>query len=266
MASLAKLTSGAVHEPLHIVIAGNSTALFVIPPRTSRDQGSYPELLPRQLAEHGVTAAVTQTGKWFDMANNLRRRYEHAVRNHSPDVLVLNYGIIECQPNVVPTWLARHFSSWDLSSAPLPRAYRRWLAPTLWRFFRRLQQVVARRVTGVTWRLSPARFAIELRRVIQLAREQTGCLVLVLDIDPPGPRLEHWLPGMTQRRDRYQAVLHDLVTDLGDDQVRLVPASRTITEQIGFDAGLPDGIHRTALGHVQTANLLTAQILDWLSR
>ena len=104
-----------------------------------------------------------------------------------------------------------------------------------------------------------------MQRVISLAREETGCLVLVLDYDPPNERLEYWLPGMQQRWERYQQVLRSVVDDLDDQEVRLVPASETIHE-LGFDAALPDGIHRTAVAHQRTAELLADEVTSWLER
>lgn len=264
MTTLAKLTDGVVHEPLKIVTAGGSVSLFVTPPRARRDEGNYGELLPRMLAGHGVTATVSHQGKWFDHIAELRRRFEPAVRNQFPDVLVLNYGMVECQPHVLPTWAARHFASWDRSSHPAALWYRERVAPPVWRRLRTFQQSGASRVGLHTWRLSPDRFRFEMRRVIEMTREDTGALVLLLDCDPPGSRFEHWVPGMGKRWELYQQILADLVEDLADDEVRLVPNSRTILDELGFEEGLPDGIHRSAIGHRRTAELLLDEILDWL--
>jgi hypothetical protein len=126
------------------------------------------------------------------------------------------------------------------------------------------QRFAASRTTTRSWRLSPTRFAREMQRVIELAREETGCLVLVLDCDPPGGRFTHWVPGMWQRWERYQEVLRRLIDGLDDPEVRLVPASSTLLDEIGLDIGLPDGIHRTAEAHVRTAQLLTDEIVSWL--
>jgi hypothetical protein len=262
----AKLADGVVHEPLKIVVSGGSVSLFVTPPRARRDEGNYGELLPRLLQEDGIRAETAHVGQWFDLINDFRRRYEHSVRNRFPDVLVLNYGMGECQPNFLPTWAARHFASWDISSAPIPVFYRRWIAPRLWRILRAWQRFAAARTSRHSWRLSPGRFAREMQRVIELAREETGCLVLVLDCDPPGDRFCYWVPGMWQRWERYQEVLARLVDGLDDPDVRLVPASRTILDELGFEAGLPDGLHRTPAAHRRTAELLHAEILDWLNR
>ncbi len=261
---LRKLADEVVREPVSVVVAGNSASLFVVPPRRRRDEGTYGELLPGRLAAAGVRATVTHTGKWFDMVHELRRRYETAVRNHFPDVLVLNYGMAECQPEVVPTWLVRHFTTWNRSSHPVALRYRDSLSPPVWRYVRRWQQVAAGRVgPSRTHRLAPQRFSTEMERVIRMAREDIGCLVLVLDLDPPGERVCHWMPGLRERWRAYQQILADLVADLADPEVRLVAASRTVAD-LGVDVALPDGLHRTSVGHSRTAALLGEEILRWL--
>lgn len=246
---------------LRVVVAGGSVSLFVVP-RDGRDEGTYGELLPGLLAADGYHVDVRHTGQWFDLVQDLRRRYEPAVRNHFPDVLVLNYGMGEAQPNVVPTWAARHFQSWDRSSHPLAMSYRQHLAPRAWSTLRRLQ---SRTAHWPTYRLSPERYATELRRVITMARDETGCLVLLLDLDPPGPRWEHWVPGMTQRRDQFQAVQDALVAELADPDVRAVRVAHHVAEH-GFDVLLPDAIHRSALGHRLTAEALAEEVRAWAAR
>jgi lysophospholipase L1-like esterase len=258
--------TNVAETPLRIVVLGSSCSLWVSPSRTHRDEGTYGELLPALLAQHGHAAEVRHTGKWFDMVNEAKRRYEHAVRAHYPDVLVLNYGLAEEQPNFLPTWAVRHFTSWDLSSRPVAVAYRRYLAPRLWRLARSWQRMAARLSTRHSWRLSPARFTRDMGRIIELARDDTRCLVLVLDIDPPDARLLHWLPGLDRRWAHYQETMQRFIDDIGDPEVRLVPASAALVERLGLDVGLPDGMHRSAPGHALMAEMLAAEIVGWLER
>lgn len=257
----AKLADGTVLEPLRVVIVGGSVSVMVVPARRDISEGNYGEVLVRMLHEDGIRAEVAHQGKWFDMIHELRRRYEFAVRNRFPHVLVLNYGMGEAQAHMLPTWMARHFASWDVSTHPVARAYRSRVAPRLWRQVRRWQQWSSGRVALRTWRLSPERFRLDMQHVIEMAREETGCLVLVVDCDPPGERFEHWLPGLYQRWEVFQRVLQELVDGFDDPMVRLVPASRTLTD---LSADLPDGIHRTAQTHRLTAELLRDEILQWL--
>jgi hypothetical protein len=238
-----------------IVIAGSSVSLFVVP-REERSEGTYGELLPDLL---GGDIDVRHVGKWFQHVRELRRDYELSVRNHFPDVLVLHFGFVDSQPRVVPTWVARHFQSWDRSPNRAALAYRDSLAPTLWRGLRKVQQSTA---GWPTHRVSPGHYVEELRRIITMARAETGCLVLVLDIDPPGPRYEHWVPGMGDRIARYRTLQQDLVDELADPLVRVVPLAHHAREH-GLDAILPDGIHRSPLGHRLAAEAIAKEVTAW---
>lgn len=235
-----------------IVVAGGSVSLFVVPDGAARGEGTYGERLPALLPGHDVD--VRHTGQWFDLVSDLRRRYETAVRNHFPDVLVLNYGMGEAQPNVVPTAMARHFQSWDRSSLPAAQWYRREVAPPVWR---RLREVQRRTSQLPTYRLSPARYATELRKVVSMARDETGCLVLVLDLDPPGERWLHWVPSMAERYRRFQSVQDEFVYGYDDPDVRSVRPGAHL---------FPDGIHRDAAGHQLTAEALAREVGPWLAR
>jgi lysophospholipase L1-like esterase len=261
--SYAKVEAGAVRLPLSVVVAGNSETVMVVPPRTRRTDGTAGEVLGPMLEESGVGAQVRNIGQWFSTIVDLRRRYEHDLRNHFPDVVVLQFGFVEAQPNVVPTWLSRHLQSWDRSSHPVAVAYHDHLADRAWKSLRRLQRVASSR-DWPTYRLSPVRFERELRHVIQMLRDETGCLVLVMDIDACGERVDHWLPGTRQRNEKYQAILHNVTTGF-DDNVRLVEHSKTIP--LGqLEDFKPDGIHRNAAGHRLTASAIRDEILDWLGR
>lgn len=246
---------------LRVVVAGGSVSLFVVP-RADRSEGTYGELLPQLLRADGLAVDVRHTGQWFDLISDLRKRYEHGVRNHFPDVLVLNYGMGECQPNVVPTWLARHLQSWNRSSHPVALAYRRRVAGPLWTALRGVQRRTSR---WPSYRLSAKRYVRELRKVVTMARDETSCLVLLLDLDPPGARWEHWVPGMAERRQRYQEAQDRFVQELGDPMVRSVRVRQHVDEH-GVDVLLPDAIHRSPLGHRLTAEALAEQVRQWLAR
>lgn len=249
-------------QRMRVVVAGGSVSLLVVPERERREDGTYGELLPGLLAPHGLDVDVRHSGQWFDLVCDLRARYEHGVRNHFPDVLVLNYGMGEAQPAVVPTWLARHFQSWDRSSHPLALAYRREVADRAWRRLRTVQQRTAH---WPTYRLSPQRYATELRKVVRMTRDETGALVLLLDLDPPGPRFEHWLPGLAARRSVFQQVQDEVVASFADPAVRSVRVAHHVAEH-GAGVVTPDGIHRSAFGHRLTAQALAEEVLAWRAR
>jgi lysophospholipase L1-like esterase len=233
-----------------------------VPERTSRDEGAFGEWVERLLVARGIPATVDNRSRWYELIGTGAERWRRSVRLLTPDVVVIVYGSAECQPNVVPTWLSRHFMTWDQRTGGLGARYRRHVAPPLWRALRTYQRKASALDRGRTWRLPPKRYRTELVELVRMTRGE-GALVLLLDIPPFGPRIEHHLPGSAARRDRFQALTREVVTALGDPDVRIVPVS-AVVQELGFDEALPDGLHLTAAGHRRTADLLVAEMEPWL--
>ncbi|MGB8651108.1 MAG: hypothetical protein WCD35_10655 [Mycobacteriales bacterium] len=247
-------------RPLRVHVLGNSTAAMVEPEHGPRDGGVYGEQLVRLLAERGTPCVVTSSSAWMSMVSEHLPRYEQDVRNRFPDVLVLNLGVIESQPGVLPLGVTRHLLTWNRSSRRPAELYRARVAPTLWRGLRGWQRWASSRDRGRTHRLGPRRFTTDLHRLIDLVRKDCGSLVLVLDIDPPGDRVEHWLPTARARAAHYDQLLEQVAYSY-DEHVRFVRAGALLTDPA---AQLPDGLHRTAEAHGTTAALLADEICRWL--
>ncbi len=250
---------GTAARPVRVTVVGSSCSYMVVPRKTADDR-SYGQVLPDLLAQRGVHARVFHSSRWFGMIQDVRRRYE-PIRDTMPDVVVLNFGMGEAQPRLVPTWLMDHLTTWDRSSHPAALGYRRHVASRGWRFLRRAQRRGALRDRR-THRLSPQRFRHEVQELARRLRTEVTPLVLFLDLDPPGSRVLHWMPGLDERAARFNDVLQAAVDDLGDPEVRVVSASRTVGDDV--DVLLPDGFHRCAEGHRRTAALLADVICDWL--
>lgn len=247
------------HRPLRVHVVGSSAAVMVEPAHGPRDGGTYGEQLAVLLGQTGIPTTVTHFGRWFGQVDEVVARYEHGIRDYFPDVLVLNFGMAECQSNLLPTAVVRHLTTWHRTSRPGARFYRERLVPRVWPRLRDYQRWASGHDEW-THRLPPRRFVADFRRLIDLARKDCGCLVLLVDIDPAGERVEHWLPGTVQRVGHYNRLLSEVAAAY-DDGVRLVETSGTITDPI---AHLPDGLHRTPAGHALTAGLLATEIQAWL--
>ena len=249
-------------RPLRVHVVGHSASFMVEPQHGPRDLGSYGEQLVPLMGDQGIPTVTTHTGTWFGMVNQVLSRWETDIRDRFPDVLVLHYGMAECQSNVVPSWLIRHTGTWYRTSRLGTKAYRRWVAGPLWRAARRLQRWTSGLDRDLTHRLSPRRFEADIRRVTDLVRKECGSLVLLIDLDPVGSRVEHWLPGTSQRAARYNTILAG-IADSYDDGVHLVPAGAQLVDVAAL---LPDGLHRTVEGHTLTARLLAEEITRWLKQ
>lgn len=251
-------------RPLRIVVVGNSVSVMTAPARLRRGEGTYGEVLVDRLAADGIPAELYLEGRWFDFAPAALRGYDERIRRHSPDVLVLHYGLNESQPWLVPIWLLRHLLREHTTTRPVGIWYRRAVAAPLWRSVRAWRRVAARLVGTHTWQVTPARFAGTVERIVRAVRRQLRPLVLVLDVNPPGARLEHFLPGQAARHAVVQRTLADVVASFDDPEVRLVPVSQVVAA-LGHDVAVPDDIHYSAVGHAKVAEMLHDEISAWLA-
>jgi lysophospholipase L1-like esterase len=252
----------AQRRPLSVLAFGNSVATLQLPGRADRADGTYVEVLADLLAGYGVPVVPHVESRWFDFLHRAMRDYETRVRVHAPDVVIVQFGLNEYQPWLAPVWLVRHLMVANQASTRTARAYRARVAPRLWAALRTYRQRAAPLVGMRTWQVTPERFAGHLRRLLRNVHVEARPLVLVLDIDAPGARLEHFLPGMTARHAVYQDVIARVVREYDDPDVRLVRVSE-LTAGLGPTA-LPDEMHYTAATHRAVGELLATEVVSWL--
>jgi lysophospholipase L1-like esterase len=246
-----------------VLVIGNSVTTMV-PGRTSRLDGPYPEQLELLLRNEGINAEVRNSGRENELINRGVHRYQEEERAWSPDVLVVNYGIIEVQAPALPLGVHNHFMTWEKGLSRPAAVYRRHVAPHVWPRLRRYQRWAVPRMGMRFWRMTPRRFGAELERVIHLARFDHR-LVLVLDVNPPGERLLYNLPGLDERREIYQSTISSVVgkAAAADDGVRLIAASR-VCDDLGVEAAIPDGYHWSPPAQRRVAEMLAAEIVPWI--
>jgi lysophospholipase L1-like esterase len=249
-------------RPLSVVTLGNSTPSLMLPPRKDRAEGTYTEVLADLLAGHGVPAIPHTDSEWFGFLKKSLRAYALRVRAFSPDVLIVQFGINELQPWLAPIWLLKHLMTQGEATTRSARAYRRFLAPRLWKGVRGYRRRVAPVVGMRTWQTTPRRFRKALLRLLTQSRLDGRPLVLVLDIEAPGEVLHHFLPGIDKRHRVYQQLLEDVVAEFDDPEVRLVRVTEVLAEHGGAS---PDGMHYTADGHRAIGERLAQEVVEWLS-
>lgn len=249
-------------RPLSVVAFANSIATLQMPARADRADGTYIEVLADLLAAEGVPVVPHLESRWFDFLHRAMREYESRVRVHAPDVVVVQFGLNEYQPWLVPVWLTRHLLVQNQAVIRPAKAYRRFVAPRLWRIVRGYRRRAAPLVGMRTWQTTPRRFGGQLARLIRNVRLEARPLVLVLDIDAPGDRLEYFMPGARVRHEVFQRTIAQVVAAAADPEVRLVRVS-SITAACGGLA-LPDGMHYTPDTHRAVGEALAAEVVGWL--
>jgi lysophospholipase L1-like esterase len=245
------------------VIFGNSVPLLVIPPRTQRSDGTYGEVLERVLRASNVDASVDNRSRMFELIHEASRRFSTDIAPLTPDVLIVHYGVLEMQPNVLPTPLARDLTR----NVPGGRGVRRiWyskMAPRVWPTARAWQRWASGKAGTHTWRLPPHRFVNELDALVTAARH-SKTLVLIVDVSTPNDRLEYFMPGLRKRHALFQAELQSYVERRDDPDVRLVAASEVVDALEGEGTG--DGMHLTVPAHALVAERLAKEITEWIGR
>lgn len=246
-----------------IVAPAERRHVEVLPTRTSRQEGTYVEILEWLLrGGAGYPVTVRNSSRIFDQIDRGARRFIEHEMAEFPDVLVIHFGFNECRPPVVPWSLLRHLHKDHVSLSAPAMAYRKTIVPKLWKATRHWQKAASGLVGDRTWRMSPSRFRREYQRLFEIGRRQ-GMLVLVADVNPPGRRVAEITPGLEERCAYYRRLQAELVDSFGDDDVRLVRVSEVVTE-MGIDEALPDNLHFSAPAHQRVAEMLAAEIGPWL--
>lgn len=256
--------TAASDDRLRVMVIGNSTPILAFPAESRDDIATYVGRLERVLRDGGMDAEVVNHARLFELIHEGGPRFRGELVFSWPDVVIVNYGVLEVQPNVVPYQLVRHFTKEERGGRGLRGLWMREGRGRLWPSVRRYQRWASRKVGMRTWRLAPARFVAELQHVVSVARN-AHALVLVLDVQPPNDRLEHFLPGVRRRWEVFQAELRrglDVFTD--DDEVRLVEVSTTMACFPG--GGTVDGLHLTPDAHQRVAEVLADEITRWRDR
>lgn len=244
-----------------VVILGNSLARFVVPERSSRDDGTFGEWVERLLRDRGIDVRVENCSRWYELIGTGNERWRRELRQLTPEVVVAVYGSAECQTNVLPTWLSRHFMTWDQGLGGVRRWYRQAVMPKLWPAARAWQRRGAMLDDMRTWRLPPKRFRGELLEMIGMMQHEKILLVLV-DIPPFGDRIEHHMPGVRARRLVFQKLIETVVAE-SSPLVRIARVSEVV-EELGAERALPDGLHLSPAGHRRFADVLLADVEPFL--
>jgi GDSL-like lipase/acylhydrolase family protein len=221
-------------------------------------------MLERRLRAHGIDAMVTNQCSNYERVHEVLPKWFPELAMECPDVVVLNYGGAECQPNIFSTRLLKWVQNRRVApplgarargSRAFDQALRRIISITM----RRLSPVLGMR----TWRLKPSRFEEELERLIKVIRHKTGGLVLVVTTTPAPQRIEQVLARLNDRTTLFAQIMRTVVDRVADPSVRLVDLY-AIVEELGTTEVLYDGFHMTAAAHDALAAEMERSIMSWM--
>lgn len=242
--------------PCRIVVVGSSLGYFIRPERTRLDERTYGEVLEEELLARGVAARVANSSRWTMIVPEVNAAVEPLVLGHTPDVVVVNVGLVDAQPRTLPlSWFR-----WAFARAPsehvLRRRWRGLAGPALAAYYRRLGPAVARSPLGVP-RVPVERFERELVLLLDIIRSERAALVVLLGITPPGANVEAVLPGTSKSVATHDAVLRRLAERPDVDYLDVTA--------LGLDLATvaPDGIHFGPEGHRRLGLALADRVAAW---
>jgi lysophospholipase L1-like esterase len=231
-------------RPLRISIIGNSVGLRMRPPRKGPSDRTYSERLADAgyQVENRCRAGVLSSEAFAFIDDELIAR--------SPDVVIINAGIIEVFP--------RH--TWRRLNNYLVRNYynnqvlgRRYQSDTFSIRFQlaRIANGVLRRVSRflrLSWRWEPeTRFLLVLRNICEVLTVETHAHILVLGVGPVSERFLSDYPSLNAEIDALNKRIEGLIKAFGD-RAQMISIKDVIDMQ-SPESSIPDSIHFSSKGH-----------------
>ena len=120
---MARTTSSRSHvarstaaTPLRISVVGASVTYMCEPFSDGERRGPYPLQLREEVTRRGIPVELNQWNRWYGMVTHTWEVYER-VRDSNPDVIILNFGLAECEPRFIPNRIIAHLLGWRRSTA-----------------------------------------------------------------------------------------------------------------------------------------------------
>lgn len=125
------------------------------------------------------------------------------------------------------------------------------------------QQFADQRVDPTIFAWRPRRVAADLERLILRVRNISSPLVLIPDLIEPGPPYQKWFPGMAARSEVMNKTLDEMVTRIGNPEVRRFSVSKVV-ESLDLEGHpTPDGGHFSPTVHRAVGEAMADVILEW---
>jgi hypothetical protein len=258
-----------IRMPVRVLVKGASDVIYTTGMSGPRSDFAWPRVIEAELYSAGWPAEVRSLVRPGELAKEFYPTWRDEVLAWSPDVVVLDYGGMECVHLFLPRSWERHANSLAGRPQPLRLAYRSRIVKPVWRFAFRLQRAVDTRLPRTSkasqWRLR--RGIRDIDGLITHIRKVASPLVLIPEIPLVGKPYRKWFPGANDRIAIANEMLQDLVRKYDSPEVMFVPLSHLFEHVFaeGKDAR-PDGGHYTPEGHRIVGEEVGRLILEWVEK
>jgi hypothetical protein len=252
--------------PLRVLFKGASTVTWQSPGPDGATRWTYPRVLEQELARDGVETRTTISAMSAERATSILRTWEQEVSSHSPDVIVLHYGHMECIHGVIPRWFERHARAGTERPGPIRDRYRHHVLRPVWKIAVKGQQAIDRLLPARVFRRRPAQVVALLERYIGWVHRISDPLVVVMGLTAPGERYADWFPGIVHRTPAMEAALRDMVERLDSPRVVFLPVWDDAAAWLERgEAPVPDGAHYTPAFHRHVGARLANLLRPWIA-
>jgi len=230
-------------QRLSVAVFGASVTALVCGPRPEGELHlTYPAVLARQEVD-GITFDVDTHSRIYGLISGCSGIWMQPLAQTRPDVVVLQFGLGETFPRLVPKALIYHLLGVTRHTGRLRDIY--------WRRTRKILLAIHRaeraidRFLPVSWcRMSPARFRSELDMVCTKIREQIGSRIVLMTAYPATAPTPFLTDTMHRRLERVNAAILDVAATHG---ATVFPLDDVVAD-VGPGA-LPDGLHLSIQAH-----------------
>jgi lysophospholipase L1-like esterase len=243
-------------RPLSVAVFGASVTQLVTGPRPDGELHlTYPAVLARQEVD-GRRFDVTNDSRIYGLINDFAGIWSIPLAQTRPDVVVLQFGLGEAFPRVVPRALIMHLLGVERHSSRVRDAYWRRAKSALMTIHRMERRVDPH--LPVNWSRTPVpRFESELDALCTRIREQVGSRLVLMTAYPATPPTPFLNPTLLRRVDLLNAAILRVAAARN---ATVFPLDDIVAAQ-GPDA-LPDGLHMS----VDVHRVVGEQLAECLAR
>lgn len=227
--------------------------LFVRPPSEQRPGGNYGTVLLERANPRGERLHVDNLCRESETVGTLLSDIYSRIFVHSPHVVIVQLGINECVPRLLPRWAFSRISGIHLNDGRVVRLVRSLTAGIL---NRQIGPYAIRWLHLGPW-YSRKRFHRQYGRLLDILAKEFSPRVIAIGINPTSARVESLLPGSSRNIALFNEIIREQT--IAHHGVFLDPAE--LWEAGQEEAMVPDGIHFSFSGHSRVAEAI-ASILE----
>lgn len=238
---------------MKIGILGNSVSMIMRPPRENRNDKTYAEIL-----EKDDCYQIIHSGKRGAIISDAYGYLEDEIIRHSPDVVIIHFGIVEAATRIRDRLIYKHSERDDYKNSIFISKYPRTFVDKIQdysliigaKFLELMRRALHRRINWI----SKQQFEYVLDVYIKQIKKELLCPIIILGVADPGEVLEQKCPGTME----YVHFINGIFANKAktEDGVYFIDIY-SCEEMVG---NTPDGSHFNAEGHRVVANKIQTLI------